>query len=64
MDEVERRVAALSDPDAQPLASFEETRQASAFVQLLELGAQDIEAGRTRPARMVVDELRSRAAAE
>jgi len=51
-------------PVAQPLASFEETRQTLALLQLLALGAQDIEAGRTRAARMVVDELRSRAAAD
>lgn len=45
----------------QDLASFEETRQTLALLKLLALGAQDIEAGRTRPARMVIDELRSRA---
>jgi prevent-host-death family protein len=48
----------------QDLASFEETRQTLALLKLLALGAQDIEAGRTRPARGVVDELRSTAAAD
>ncbi len=41
-------------------ASFEETRQTLALLELLALGARDIEARRTRPARAVIDELRYR----
>ena len=48
----------------QDIASFEETQQTLALLKLLALGAQDIEAGRTRPARAVIDELRSRAIAD
>ncbi len=42
----------------QDLASYEETRETLALLKLLALGARDIEAGRTRPAREVVDRLR------
>jgi prevent-host-death family protein len=48
----------------QDVASYEQTRQTLALLKLLALGAQDIEAGRTRPAREVLDRLRSRAAAD
>jgi prevent-host-death family protein len=48
----------------QDIASFEETRQTLALLKLLALGGQDIEAGRTRPARAVIDELRSSAVAD
>ena len=43
------------------MASYEETRETLALLKLLALGAQDIEAGRTRPAREVVDRMRSKA---
>jgi prevent-host-death family protein len=43
----------------QDVASFEQTRQTLALLKLLALGMQDMEAGRTRDARDVVDRLRS-----
>jgi len=46
----------------QDVASYEETRETLALLKLLALGAHDIEAGRTRPAREVLDRLRSKAA--
>ena len=46
----------------QDIASYQETRETLALLKLLALGAQDIEAGRTRPAREVVDRLRSKSA--
>ncbi len=45
----------------QDVASYEETRETLALLKLLALGAQDIEAGRTRPAREVLDRLRAKA---
>jgi prevent-host-death family protein len=45
----------------QDVASFEQTRQTLALLKLLALGMQDMEAGRTRDARDVVDRLRSSA---
>jgi prevent-host-death family protein len=48
----------------QDVASYDETRQTLALLKLLALGAQDIEAGRTRPAREVLQELRAKAAAD
>ncbi len=48
----------------QDVISFEETQQTLALLKLLALGAQDVEAGRTRPARAVIDELRSRVVAD
>jgi prevent-host-death family protein len=48
----------------QDVASFEETRQALALLKLIALGIQDIDAGRTRPAREVLAQLRSRAATD
>lgn len=44
----------------QDVASFEETQETLALLKLLALGNQDIEAGRTKPARDVVARLRSR----
>jgi prevent-host-death family protein len=45
----------------QDVASYEETRETLALLKLLALGAQDIEAGRTRPARELLDRLRATA---
>jgi prevent-host-death family protein len=44
----------------QDVASYEETRETLALLKILALGVQDIEAGRSRPAREVVDGLRSK----
>ena len=44
----------------QDVASYEETQETLALLKLIALGNQDIEAGRTRPARAVVERLRSR----
>lgn len=46
----------------QDVATFEQTQETLALLKLLALGNQDIVAGKTRPARTVVDELRSKAA--
>ena len=46
----------------QDVASYEETQETLALLKLLALGNRDIEAGRTRPARAVVERLRSRPA--
>lgn len=43
----------------QDVASYEETQETLTLLKLLALGDLDIEAGRTRPAREVVDRLRS-----
>ncbi len=48
----------------QDVASFEETRQSLALLKLLALGVQDIEGGRTRSARDIIDRLRSNAVAD
>jgi prevent-host-death family protein len=45
----------------QDVASFEQTQETLALLKLLALGNQDIEAGRTKPARAVVERLRSKA---
>jgi len=45
----------------QDVASFEETQETLALLKLLALGNQDIEAGRSKPARSVVERLRSKA---
>jgi len=47
----------------QDVASFEETQETLALLKLLALGNQDIESGRTKPARDVVARLRSKARA-
>lgn len=44
----------------QDIASFEQAQETLALLKLLALGNRDIEAGRTTPARAVVDKLRSR----
>lgn len=44
----------------QDIASFELTQEMLAMLKLLALGQHDIEAGRTKPARAVVDRLRSK----
>jgi prevent-host-death family protein len=44
----------------QDVASFEQTQETLALLKLLAIGNQDIDAGRTRPARAVVERLRSR----
>lgn len=46
----------------QDVASFEQTQETLALLKLLAIGGQDIDAGRTRPARSVVARLRSKAA--
>jgi prevent-host-death family protein len=46
----------------QDVASFEQTQETLALLKLLALGQQDIETGRTRPARAVVERLRTKAA--
>ena len=43
----------------QDVASYEETQEMLALLKLLALGNQDIEAGRTKPAREVIDRLKS-----
>lgn len=47
----------------QDLASFEETQQTLALLKLLVLGERDVEAGRTSPARDVIDRLRAKGSA-
>lgn len=46
----------------QDITSYEETQETLALLKLLALGNQDIEAGRTNPARDVVERLRSKGA--
>ncbi len=45
----------------QDVASYEQTQETLALLKILALGAQDIEASRTTPARAVVARLRSKA---
>ena len=47
----------------QDVASFEQTQETLALLKLLAIGNQDIEAGRTRPARAVADRLRKKTTA-
>jgi prevent-host-death family protein len=47
----------------QDIASYEETQETLALLKLLALGNRDIEAGRTKPARAVVDRLKAKSAA-
>jgi len=47
----------------QDVASFERTQETLALLKLLALGNQDIEAGRSRPARAVAERLRTKAPA-
>ena len=46
----------------QDVASYEETQETLALLKLIALGNRDIEAGRTRSARALVERLRSRPA--
>lgn len=46
----------------QDVASFEETQETLALLKLLAIGNQDIDAGKTRPARAAVERLRAKAA--
>ena len=45
----------------QDVASFEQTQETLALLKLLALGTRDVEAGRTKPARAVVERLRAKA---
>lgn len=47
----------------QDVATFEQTQETLALLKLLALGDRDISAGNARPARAVVEGLRSKAAA-
>ncbi len=47
----------------QDVVSFEQTQETLTLLKLLALGNQDIEAGRTRLARAIVERLRSKASA-
>jgi prevent-host-death family protein len=44
----------------QDIASFEQTQDTLALLKLLALGNQDIEAGRTKPARDVIARLKAK----
>ena len=44
----------------QDVASYEQTQETLALLKLLALGTQDVEAGRTKPARAVIARLRSK----
>lgn len=44
----------------QDIASFEQTQETLALLKLLALGNQDIEAGRTKPARDVIARLKAK----
>jgi prevent-host-death family protein len=44
----------------QDIASYEQTQETLALLKLLALGNRDIEAGRTRPARAVIERLRAK----
>lgn len=46
----------------QDVASFEQTQETLALLKLLAIGNQDVEAGKTKPARAVVNRLRAKAA--
>lgn len=46
----------------QDVASFEQTQETLALLKLLALGQRDIDAGKTKSARAVVERLRSKAA--
>ncbi len=46
----------------QDVASFEQTQETLALLKVLALGQRDIDAGKTEPARAVVERLRSKAA--
>ncbi|WEK48430.1 MAG: type II toxin-antitoxin system Phd/YefM family antitoxin [Candidatus Andeanibacterium colombiense] len=44
----------------QDVASFEQMQETLALLKLLALGNQDVEAGRTMPARKVIERLRAK----
>ena len=44
----------------QDVGSYEQTQETLALLKLLALGQQEIEAGRTKPARAVIERLRSK----
>ena len=46
----------------QDVAYFEQTQETLALLKLLAIGNQDIDTGKTKPARSVVERLRSKAA--
>lgn len=48
----------------QDIASFEENQETLAWLKLLALGNKQIEAGRTKPAREVLNRLKGKAAAK
>ena len=45
----------------QDVASFEQTQETLALLKLLAIGNQDIDGGKTKPARAIVERLRSKA---
>lgn len=45
----------------QDVASFEQAQETLALLKLLALGQQDVDAGRTKPARAVAERLRAKA---
>jgi prevent-host-death family protein len=47
----------------QDIASYEQTQETLALLKLLALGNRDIEEGKTKPVRAVVDRLKAKAAA-
>jgi prevent-host-death family protein len=48
----------------QDVASFEQTQETLALLKLLALGNRDVEAGRFKPARAVLERLRSKPPAD
>lgn len=44
----------------QDVASFEQTQETLALLKLLALGTRDMDAGRSKPARSVIERLRSK----
>ena len=46
----------------QDIGSYEETQETLALLKLLALGNRDVEAGRVKPARAVVDRLKANSA--
>lgn len=44
----------------QDIKEYEKTQETLAFLKLVALGIQDIEAGRTRPAREVIEEIKAK----
>ena len=44
----------------QDIVSYEQTQETLAMMKLIAMGMEDVRAGRTRPAREVIDELRAK----